>query len=151
MSYIILCEVYMTKYSELSDEQKEKIRKNHRRWYKSKGKEYYQKNKGKVRKWQMNWIKKNWSEMLAYQRDYRKRKFSSLKRKFVQMLGGKCQQCGYNKYLEVLEFHHINPKDKESNDHEWRRFPKKFEEKIESGKIMLLCSNCHQEKHLGEN
>lgn len=28
-------------------------------------------------------------------------------------LGGKCQECGYNKNIAALEFHHINPDEKE--------------------------------------
>lgn len=27
-------------------------------------------------------------------------------------LGGKCQECGYNKNIAALEFHHINPDEK---------------------------------------
>lgn len=27
--------------------------------------------------------------------------------------GGKCEHCGYNKNLAVLEFHHKNPEEKE--------------------------------------
>lgn len=31
----------------------------------------------------------------------------------VQYKGGKCCVCGYNKYLGALEFHHLNPNEKD--------------------------------------
>lgn len=31
----------------------------------------------------------------------------------VYVMGEKCQLCGYNKDIHALEFHHINPKEKE--------------------------------------
>jgi hypothetical protein len=27
--------------------------------------------------------------------------------------GGKCQCCGYNKYIGALEFHHVDPEQKD--------------------------------------
>ena len=27
--------------------------------------------------------------------------------------GGKCEKCGYNKYLGALEFHHLNSEEKD--------------------------------------
>lgn len=75
-----------------------------------------------------------------YLRDYYRKR----KRKFVNMLGGKCEICGYSKCLSALEFHHIDSNEKEGRK-EWQK--KKFEQKIRDGKIMLLCSNCHRENH----
>jgi hypothetical protein len=69
-----------------------------------------------------------------------------LKLYFMNILGGKCQRCGYNRCLAALDFHHINPEDKEVTE-EWKRRKKTFEEKIKSGKIQLLCANCHRELH----
>ncbi len=61
--------------------------------------------------------------------------------------GGKCIRCGYDKCIKALEFHHINPKEKEftiSND------CFKLAEAIkESKKCILMCSNCHKEFHDG--
>lgn len=67
-----------------------------------------------------------------------------MKRKWVRLLGGKCERCGYYKCLFTLEFHHINPEEKETEG-EWRN--KTFQQKIEEGKIELLCANCHREEH----
>lgn len=30
------------------------------------------------------------------------------KRKLVELKGGKCEICGYNKCIEALEFHHLD-------------------------------------------
>ena len=63
----------------------------------------------------------------------------------VQYKGGKCELCGYNKITSALEFHHINPKEK---DYSISGGTKSFENiKKELDKCMLVCSNCHKEIH----
>lgn len=65
--------------------------------------------------------------------------------KLKQARGGKCVRCGYDKCLKALEFHHINPTQKDftiSNDHF-----KLLDAVEESKKCILLCSNCHKEFH----
>lgn len=59
--------------------------------------------------------------------------------------GGQCERCGYNTCLKALEFHHLNPNEKDftiSNDHF-----KLAEAVEESKKCILLCANCHRELH----
>jgi hypothetical protein len=67
-----------------------------------------------------------------------------LKQKCIDYKGGKCFICGYNTYAGALEFHHLNPKDK---DYAISRFKnRKFESIVgELDKCVLLCSNCHKE------
>lgn len=68
------------------------------------------------------------------------------KQKAVDYLGGKCTSCGYNKCLAALEFHHINPKDKDKDYFNYRGgFTDTL--KTELDKCVLLCANCHREKH----
>lgn len=68
--------------------------------------------------------------------------------KAIKHLGGKCTKCGYCKYIEVLEFHHRNPIQKEFNisfkghSRSWERVKKEIE------KCDLLCANCHRESHV---
>ena len=65
--------------------------------------------------------------------------------KLKEAKGGKCIKCGYNKCLKALEFHHLDPRQKDftiSND----RF-KIADAVAESKKCILLCSNCHKELH----
>lgn len=60
--------------------------------------------------------------------------------------GGKCELCGYSKYLSVLEFHHIDPKTKEfSISTNTNRALADVLNEIE--KCKLLCANCHRELH----
>lgn len=68
------------------------------------------------------------------------------KQKAVSYLGGKCSICGYDKCLTALEFHHINPSEKEMYNSHW-----KFERNIpELNKCILVCANCHREIHAKE-
>ena len=61
----------------------------------------------------------------------------------VALAGGKCIKCGYSKSLRVLQFHHINPDEKDSNVSQLRT--EKAVEEIK--KCILLCANCHIELH----
>lgn len=67
--------------------------------------------------------------------------------KLKQSRGGKCERCGYDKCIQALEFHHIDPSQKDftiSNDHF------KLKEAVEeSKKCIIICSNCHKELHAG--
>lgn len=65
--------------------------------------------------------------------------------KIKEVRGGRCIRCGYNKCIKALEFHHLDPSQKDftiSNDHF-----KLLEAIEESKKCILLCSNCHKEFH----
>ena len=69
-----------------------------------------------------------------------------LKTKGVEFLGGKCKNCGYDKCIASLDFHHINPLEKDKNflrkcDMTWDI----MKEKIKN--CILLCANCHREYH----
>lgn len=63
--------------------------------------------------------------------------------------GGKCQCCGYNRYVGALEFHHINSEEKDFGisakgyTRSWERV------KEELDKCILVCANCHREIHAG--
>ena len=68
------------------------------------------------------------------------------KREVVNLLGGKCQNCGYSKCLAAFDFHH-----KELNKEEdiSIMLNNNSKEKIlkEAEKCILLCANCHRELH----
>ena len=65
----------------------------------------------------------------------------------VEYKGGKCENCGYNRCLDAIEFHHKDPTQKDfsisSKGHtrSWIRV------KEELDKCMILCANCHRELH----
>lgn len=65
-----------------------------------------------------------------------------IKSEFVKQLGSQCIICGYNKCIAALDFHHIDRTNKEHKE-DWKY--KGFQGKIQSGKIQLLCANCHRE------
>ena len=71
---------------------------------------------------------------------------SNSKKKAIKHLGGKCQRCGYDKCARALQFHHIDPNEKDfqisgSNNKSWEKIEKELE------KCILVCSNCHAEIH----
>lgn len=76
-------------------------------------------------------------------KEYRKR----VKQELVKYKGGKCQVCGYDKCNEALDFHHLDPKEKDfslSGQHKPIELLKK-----EVDKCVLLCCRCHREVHAG--
>lgn len=72
------------------------------------------------------------------------------KQKAVDYKGGKCVCCGYSGCLAALDFHHINPEEKEGYGtgalvQHWT-----FERnKSEIDKCVLVCVRCHREIHAG--
>jgi len=74
--------------------------------------------------------------------DLRRKK---LREMAIEYKGGKCQICGYNKCLQALEFHHLDPKGKDfplsGSTKSWDNIKKELD------KCILLCANCHREIH----
>jgi hypothetical protein len=64
------------------------------------------------------------------------------------LLGGRCELCGYCRCLEALDFHHINPEDKEF-EVSTARNPNVEKMFLEALKCALLCRNCHMEVEMG--
>ena len=67
--------------------------------------------------------------------------------KAVEYKGGKCAMCGYDKCIEALHFHHLDPTQKDFNLSRLKK--NKFDDNIkdELDKCILVCSNCHREIH----
>ena len=70
------------------------------------------------------------------------------KQNLISVFGNKCCICGFNSYPEALDFHHVNPEEKE--------FPlssnvmKSLEKQLkEAKKCILVCANCHRGIHAG--
>lgn len=65
----------------------------------------------------------------------------------VEYKGGSCCKCGYDRYIGALEFHHINPEEKDfvvsKNTMSWEKMKKELD------KCEMLCANCHREIHAG--
>jgi predicted HNH restriction endonuclease len=76
-----------------------------------------------------------------WQRNRRKQ----TKEKLITEHGGKCIRCGYNKCHSALDFHHVDPGQKEAKiDRLLLNYKKSLDE---SRKCILVCSNCHREIH----
>ena len=73
----------------------------------------------------------------------------AIKKQLVNYKGGKCEECGYNKCLGVLQFHHNNQEEKDfelSAQYNGGHLDMK-KLYAEADKCTLLCANCHGEKH----
>ncbi len=84
--------------------------------------------------------------------DKQKEKGYQRKKLFIELKGGSCQICGYNKSFRALTFHHRNPSEKRFQL-DIRNLSNRGEEscKLELEKCDLLCFNCHMELHENEN
>ena len=70
-----------------------------------------------------------------------------LKQMSIEYKGNKCFICNYNKCKNALEFHHINPNEKNFSIGE-KGITRSWEIiKKELDKCILVCSNCHREIH----
>lgn len=67
----------------------------------------------------------------------------------IEYKGGSCVKCGYNKLATALDFHHLNPKEKEILPSRMMNKSNDFIQK-ELDKCVLLCSNCHREEHYNQ-
>lgn len=71
--------------------------------------------------------------------------YKQVKLKAIEYKGNKCQVCGYNRCIQALEFHHLDPTKK---DFTTSGGTKSFQNiKSELDKCVLLCANCHREVH----
>ena len=71
----------------------------------------------------------------------------AFKMKCVEYKGGSCFKCGYDTYIGALEFHHLDPTQKDFTIAKVKltTFGEKVEKELD--KCVLLCSNCHREQH----
>lgn len=90
---------------------------------------YRKNNKEKVKKWSDKY------------RDKRLQEYLSMKDKL------KCEKCGEN-HIATLDFHHLDPLQKDKSVTKFIYSPKKLEQEI--NKCIVLCSNCHRKLHWKE-
>lgn len=83
---------------------------------------------------------------MSYQnvKDFRQR----LKDRAAYVMGNECACCGYNKCIQALEFHHLDPEEK---DFSFGKNPNRSwkDTRNELQKCILVCANCHREIHYG--
>ena len=81
---------------------------------------------------------------------YEAQKKRGLQRKWdiIQERGGKCERCGYFGNIGALEFHHLNPDEKDFQLDVRKLSNTKLEIlREEFSKCVMLCANCHREEH----
>lgn len=77
--------------------------------------------------------------------EYHRNRRRTIKKSLVSYKGGSCEICGYNKCINALQFHHLNPNEK---DFDISKDIKPLDKvKDELDKCILVCSNCHSEIH----
>ena len=80
--------------------------------------------------------------------EYQKKRHISRKYELINLMGGKCIICGYDKNYASLEFHHLNPKEKEFPLDARHLSNSSITSLLtEAKKCILLCANCHRELH----
>lgn len=79
--------------------------------------------------------------MRVYMNDRRR----TMKARAVAYKGGKCEECGYSKCIQAMEFHHPDPQAKDfhisDSAYGWARIRREID------KCQLLCCRCHREVH----
>jgi transposase len=78
------------------------------------------------------------------------RRRREIKRTLVEEAGGKCVLCGYDKYMEALQFHHLDPRLKEFHLGQGGVSRSLARCRAEARKCALLCANCHAEVEAGK-
>jgi hypothetical protein len=83
--------------------------------------------------------------------DTQKARGIARKLELVKRKGGKCENCGYDKNLAGLCFHHLDPSTKEFQIDARKCANSDMESLVkEANKCSLLCHNCHMEEHYPE-
>lgn len=73
-----------------------------------------------------------------------------IKRILVEEAGGKCVLCGYDRHLEALQFHHLQPGEKLFHLGQGGQSRSLARCRAEAEKCALLCANCHAEVEAGK-
>jgi transposase len=73
------------------------------------------------------------------------RRRRKVKEILVREAGGACLVCGYDKWLGALQFHHVDPQQKQFGLGDTGVTRALERARREASKCVLLCSNCHAE------
>ena len=76
-------------------------------------------------------------------REYQIKRYHAKRKAAIELLGGKCVECGS---IEKLEFDHIDPSLKEYSIDDL--YDRKDLWDAEIVKCQLLCHDCHKKKHM---
>ncbi len=71
------------------------------------------------------------------------RRRRSVKRTLVEEAGGRCARCGFDEHPSALQFHHLDPSEKEFAISQKGVTIAIERSRAEASKCLLLCANCH--------
>ena len=110
-------------------------------------------------------LDRNPNYMVNYRRDYYKdnsekwinsygktklKNNRSRKQFILDLLGGECVICGYNRCNKAIDFHETEKIDKKRSPSRMLESSTTFQVLLDNiDKITPLCSNCHREHHAG--
>lgn len=93
--------------------------------------------------------KRKYSDRAEYLKKAVTKRRQKIKMMAVEYKGNECSQCGYKKCIGALEFHHLDPLQKDFGvgrngaSRSWEKT------KAELDKCIMVCANCHREIHEG--
>lgn len=90
---------------------------------------------------------RKYSDRRLYLIDAVRKRRKKVRQMAIDYKGGRCENCGYDRCAEALEFHHRDSSGKDfsiSNKGYTRSW---IRVKEELDKCDLLCANCHREIH----
>jgi 5-methylcytosine-specific restriction endonuclease McrA len=94
--------------------------------------------------------KRTYQQRREYMLEAVKRRRVKVRKMAVEYKGGGCEVCGYDRCMEALEFHHLDPTKKDFGISA-KGYSRSWEKvKTEIEKCVLLCANCHREYHAGK-
>jgi hypothetical protein len=85
---------------------------------------------------------RRWYRCMKCDTAYTRERAAEIKQILVDERGGKCEQCGYDRCIAALQFHHRDPAQKAAQVSKLKSLTKA---RAEAKKCDLLCSNCHDE------
>lgn len=72
------------------------------------------------------------------------------KGRLIKAFGSKCAVCSYDKCPSALQFHHLDPSQKETTISTMMSTIKSWDKIVaEAKKCIMVCGNCHAEIHAG--
>ena len=134
------------------EEQLEKKREYSKKYYirnkekiDLKNREYFINNKEKIKQYNKGWNKQYFQKNKDKFRKYAKQHHRDIRKKLINLMGGKCVRCGFCDE-RALQIDHINGGGyKERKGSSSQNFNRRAIRSIESkeGKFQLLCANCN--------
>ena len=134
---------YQEKHKEHIKAQKAAYYVKNREKFLAQQKDYKCRNRDRVSKWAKDYYTAN--KVAIRERITRSYMTRILPLKIER--GGKCEACGFNDNVRILEWHHTDPASKEFviggtwYDHSVEEI------RMETSKCVLLCPNCHRNIH----